>query len=49
MKLSNEQRVRAVLEAGGNQAVVARESGGHRSTISRLQSKFRDTNTVTVY
>jgi len=35
-----------MLEAGGNQAVVARESGVHRSTISRLQSKFRDTNTV---
>ena len=51
MKLSNEQRTRAVemLEAGVNQAVIARESGGHRSTISRLQSKFRDTNTVTVY
>jgi len=46
MKLSNEQRVHAVLEAGGNKAVVARESGVHRSTISRLQSKFRDTNTV---
>jgi len=48
MKLSNEQRARAVgmLEAGVNQAVVAREFGVHRSTISRLQSKFRETNTV---
>jgi len=48
MKLSNEQRARAVgmLEAGVNQAVVAREFGVHRSTISRLQSKFRVTNTV---
>jgi len=48
MKLSNEQRARAVemLEAGVNQTVVAREFGVHSSTISRLQSKFRDTNTV---
>jgi len=48
MKLSNEQRAHAVgmLEAGVNQAVVAREFGVHRSTISRLQSKFRETNTV---
>jgi len=48
MKLANEQRARAVgmLEAGVNQAVVAREFGVHRSTISRLQSKFRETNTV---
>jgi len=35
-----------MLEAGVNQAVVAREFGVHRSTISRLQSKFRKTNTV---
>jgi len=35
-----------MLEAGVNQAVVAREFGVHRSTISRLQSKFRETNTV---
>jgi len=50
MKLSNEQRARAVgmLEAGVNQAVVAREFGVHRSTISRLQSRFRETNTVHV-
>jgi len=43
VKLSNEQRARAVemLEAGVNQAVVAREFGVYRSTISRLQSKFR--------
>jgi len=48
MKLSNEQRARAVgmLEAGVNQAVVAREFDVHMSTISRLQSKFRETNTV---
>jgi len=48
MKLSNEQRARAVgmLKAGVNQAVVARAFGVHRSTISRLQSKFRETNTV---
>jgi len=39
MKLSNEQRARAVgiLKAGVNQAVVAREFGVHRSTISCLQ------------
>jgi len=35
-----------LLEAGVNQAVVAREFGVYRSTISRLQSKFRETNTV---
>jgi len=35
-----------MLEVGVNQAVVAREFGVHRSTISRLQSKFRETNTV---
>jgi len=35
-----------MLEAGVNQTVVAREFGVHRSTISRLQSKFRKTNTV---
>jgi len=48
MELSNEQRARAVemLEAGVNQSVVAREFGVHRWTISRLQSKFRETNTV---
>jgi len=48
MKLSNEQRTRAVemLEAGVNQAVIAREFGVHRSTKCRLQSKFRETNTV---
>jgi len=48
MKLSNEQHARAVgmLEAGVYQAVVARDFGVHRSTISRLQSKFRETNTV---
>jgi len=42
------KRARAVgmLEAGVNQAVVAREFGVHKSTISRLQSKFRETNTV---
>jgi len=48
MKLSNEQRARTVgmFEVGVNQAVVAREFGVQRSTISRLQSKFRETNTV---
>jgi len=48
MKLSNEQRARAVgmLEADVNQAVVARKFVVHRSTISRLKSKFRETNTV---
>jgi len=48
MKLSNEQRARAtgMLEAGVNQAVDAREFNVHRPTISRLQSKFRETNTV---
>ena len=48
MKLSNEQRARAVgmLEAGVNQAVVAWEFGVHRSTISRLQSKFLETTAV---
>ena len=48
MKLSNEQRARAVgmLESGVNQAVVAKEFGVHRSTKSRLQSTFRETNTV---
>jgi len=35
-----------MLEAGVNQAVVARAFGVHRSTISRLQSKFPETNTV---
>jgi len=35
-----------MLEAGVNQAVVAREFGVQRSTIRRLQSKFRETNTV---
>jgi len=35
-----------MLEAGVNQAVVAREFGVHRSTVSCLQSKFRETNTV---
>jgi len=35
-----------MLEAGVNQAVVAREFGVHMSTVSRLQSKFRETNTV---
>ena len=39
MKLLNEQRTRAVgmLEAGVNQAVVAREFGVHRSTISHCR------------
>jgi len=48
MKLSNEQHAHAVgmLEAVVNPAVVAREFGVHRSTVSRLQSKFRETNTV---
>jgi len=48
VKLSNEQRARAVgmLETGVNQAGVARDFGVHRSTIRRLQSKFRETNTV---
>jgi len=48
MKLSNEKRACAVgmLEAGFYQAVVARVFGVHRLTRSRLQSKFRDTNTV---
>jgi len=46
MKLSNEQRARAVgmLEAGVNQAVVVKEFGVHRSTISRF--KFCETNIV---
>jgi len=35
-----------MLEAGVNQAVVDSELGVHRSTIIRLQSKFRETNTV---
>jgi len=46
MKLSNDQCAVSMLEAGVNQAVVAREFGVHRLTISRLQSKFRETNTV---
>jgi len=48
MKLLNEQRARAVgmLEASVNQAVVARKFIVHRSTLSRLHSKFRETNTV---
>ena len=46
MKLSNDQCAVSMLEAGVNQAVVAREFGVHRSTISRLQSKFHETITV---
>jgi len=47
VKLSNDQRARAVgmLRTGVNQPGVAREFGVHRSTIRRLQRKFRETNT----
>ena len=42
MKLSNEQRARVVgmLEAGVNQAVVAREFGVYKSTISLYRVHF---------
>ena len=48
IRLSNEQRARAMgmLDAGVDKTVVARQFGVHRSTISRLAEKFRQTNTV---
>ena len=48
MRLSNEQRARAMgmLDARVDKTVVARQFGVHRSTISRLTEKVRQTNTV---
>ena len=48
MRPSIEQRARAIgmVQAGADQNVVARHLGVHKSTISRLVQKFRQTNTV---
>ena len=48
MRPSIEQRARAIgmVQAGADQNVVARQLGVHKSTISRLVQKFRQTNTV---
>ena len=48
MRLTNVQRAGAIcmLEAGTDQNVVARQFGVHKSTISRLSQKFRQTNSV---
>ena len=48
MRPSIEQRARAIgiVQAGADQNVVARQLGVHKSTISRLVLKFRQTNTV---
>ena len=48
MMLSNQQRARALgmVEAGVDQSAVARTFGVHRSTITRLVRRYRETGTV---
>ena len=48
MMLSNQQRALALgmVEAGVDQSAVARTFGVHRSTITRLVRRYRQTGTV---